>query len=75
MSDEAGQRALKAYLLRLVEASKVTRPDLVASQMHMILLGALNEELRQHGSQALEHAGQAAVLLMTAQVANSSDSL
>lgn len=68
MSDEAGQRALKAYLLQMVEVSKVARPDLVASQVHMILLGALNEELRQPGSQALEHAGQAAVLLINAQL-------
>jgi hypothetical protein len=68
MSDEAGQHALKAYLMQLVEASKVTRPDMVAGQVHMILLGALNEELRQPGSQALEHARQAAVLLMTAQL-------
>jgi hypothetical protein len=68
MSDKTGQRALKAYLLQLVEASKVTHSDLVASQVHMILLGALNEELRQPGSQALEHAGQAAVLLINAQL-------
>jgi hypothetical protein len=60
MSDETGQRDLKAYLLQLVEASEVTHPDLVASQVHMILLGALNEELRQPGSQGLEQAGQAA---------------
>lgn len=67
--DEAGQRALKSYLLQLVEASRVTNPEMVAGQLHMILLGALNEEMRQPGSRALEHGGQAAILLVNAQLA------
>lgn len=68
--DESGRLALKEYLLHLVSAAGVTSPDMVADQLHMILLGALNEEIRQSGSQALECAGKAAALLVTAQLQN-----
>lgn len=67
-SDEDGQRALKAYLVQLVEQAGVVNPDMVAGQVHMLLLGALLEEIRNPGSQALEHSGQAAVLLVNAQL-------
>lgn len=66
--DEAAQRALKAYLLQLVQASGVTHPGMVAGQLYMILLGALNETMREPASQALEHGGKAALLLVNAQL-------
>jgi hypothetical protein len=66
--DEASRQALKAYLLQLLQASGVAHPDMVAGQVHMLLLGALNEATRQPGSQALEHAGNAALLLVNAQL-------
>lgn len=66
-ADETTQHALKAYLQYLVEASGATDPELVGMQLHMILLGALNEEMREPGSRALEHAGKAALLLVNAQ--------
>jgi len=66
--DKAGWHALRAYLLQLVDATGVTNPDMVAGQIHMILLGAINEEIRNPGSQAIEHGGQAAILLVNAQL-------
>lgn len=66
--DEAGQQALKVYLRQIVSTSAVVAPEMVACQLHMILLGALNEEIRQPGTRAFEHAGQAALLLMAAQM-------
>lgn len=66
--DEAGQRALKAYLLQLLQASKVTHPGMVADQVTMLLLGALNQAMREPGSQALEYGGKAALLLVSAQM-------
>lgn len=66
--DAASQQVLKAYLQQLVEASGATNPAVVTVQLHMMLLGALNEEMRQPGSQALEHGRTAALLLLTSQL-------
>lgn len=66
--DAASQQALKAYLQQLVEASNVSNPAVVTIQLHMMLLGALNEEIRQPGSQVLEHGKTAALLLLTSQL-------
>jgi hypothetical protein len=66
--DAASQQALKSYLQQLVEATGVTNPAVVTVQLHMMLLGALNEEMRQPGSQALEHGRTAALLLLTSQL-------
>lgn len=66
--DEIGRQALEIYLRQLVKASGATHPEMVSSQLHMLLLGALSEEIRHPGSQALAHAGQAALLLINAQM-------
>lgn len=66
--DAASQQALKAYLQQLVEASGAANPAVVTVQLHMMLLGALNEEMRQPGSQALEHGRTAALLLLASQL-------
>jgi hypothetical protein len=66
--DEASQRALRAYLHQLAATSGVSNAEMVACQLHMVLLGALNEALRQPGAQALEHGSQAALLLLRAQL-------
>lgn len=66
--DEDGQRAIMAYLLQLVEATGVAMPEVVARQLHMVLLGALVQEMRQPGTHALEHAKSAAIQLVTAQM-------
>lgn len=66
--DEDGQRAIMAYLLQLVEATGVAMPEVVARQLHMVLLGALVQEIRQPGTHALEHAKSAAIQLLTAQM-------
>ena len=64
LRDDDGQAMLKAYLLQLVQAAGVAFPDMVASQVHMLLLGALNEALRQPASPALQHGADAALLLV-----------
>jgi len=66
--DDASQHALRAYLQHLVATAGVTRPEMLVSQLHMLLLGALNEEMRQPGTQALEHGSQAALQLLQAQL-------
>lgn len=66
--DAASQQVLKAYLQQLVEAAGATNPAVVTVQLHMMLLGALNEEMRQPGSQALEHGRTAALLLLNSQL-------
>lgn len=66
-ADKAAQNALKAYLLQLVQASGASDPELLGMQLHMILLGAVNEEMREPGGHAFEHAGKAALLLLDAE--------
>jgi len=66
--DAVGQQVLKSYLYQLVEAAGASHPAVVTAQLHMMLLGALTEEMRQPGSQALEHGRTAALLLLASQV-------
>lgn len=65
---DAGQREIKTYLLHLATDAGVPNPEILASQLSLILFGALNEELRNPGSGALLQAGQAADLLVAGHI-------
>lgn len=65
---DSGQRELKTFLLHLATGTGVSNPEVLASQLSLVLFGALNEELRNPGSGALLQAGQAASLLVAGHV-------
>lgn len=65
---DAGQREIKTYLLHLATGAGVSNPEILASQLTLVLFGALNEELRNPGSGALLQAGQAAELLVAGHI-------
>jgi hypothetical protein len=65
---DAGQREIKTYLLHLATGAGVSNPEVLASQLSLVLFGALNEELRNPGSGALLQAGQAADLLVAGHI-------
>ena len=58
---------LKIYLFQLVQASGVLHPTVVTEQLYMILLGALNAEIRHPGANSLTRAGEGALTLVKAQ--------
>ena len=66
--DNDSLHLLKSHLALLVHASGASNPEMVADQVYMILLGALNEEVRHSSSRSLIQASQAALILVTAQI-------
>ncbi len=57
---------LKAFLLALVTDTKLNEPEKLTFQLYFILLGALNEEIRNPGNNAMVQAGEAASNLIIA---------
>ena len=62
--DSDAHRELNAFLLALVTDAKFDAPDKLAFQLYFILLGALNEEDRNPGNNAMTRAGEAAASLI-----------
>lgn len=61
-----GHRELNAFLLSLVADAKLEEPEKLSFQLYFILIGALNEEIRNPGNNALTQAGEAAANLVAA---------
>lgn len=68
LSDETGQRELKAYVVQLIQFTGVANPDMVGGQLHLMLLGAFGEVMRQPDTYPIEHAWKASLLLVNAQM-------
>ena len=64
--DAEGHRELNAFLLSLVTDARLGEPEKLAFQLYFILLGALNEEIRNPGNDSLMRAEEAAASLVTA---------
>jgi len=64
--DATGRSPLQAFLKTLAAEAGLTDPDKLAFQFHFLLIGAINEELRNPGSQAMTQAGEAAASLIAA---------
>lgn len=64
--DATGHSHLQAFLKALAAEAGLTDPDKLAFQFHFLLIGAINEELRNPGSQAMTQAGEAAASLIAA---------
>lgn len=69
--DGSDQAALQSYLQKQLQGTRVKQPAVVAIQLQMVLLGALSEELRNPGSQALTQGQQTVKVLIRAQTPNS----
>lgn len=69
--DGSDRAALQSYLQTQLHNTKVKQPAIVAIQLQMVLLGALSEELRNPGSQALVQGQHTAKVLIRAQTPNS----
>ncbi len=65
--DTGAQQYLKDFFCRIARDAGVGQPDVMATQLHMMLLGGLSQELRMPGQGALRHAGDAAMTLLTLQ--------
>lgn len=64
--DASGRAHLQAFLQDLAAEAGLSGPDKLAVQFHFLLIGAINEELRNPGSQAMTQAGEAAASLIAA---------
>lgn len=67
LQDIAAQQYLKDFLLGVARDAGLGQPEIIATQLHMMLLGGLNRELHQPGLEALRHAGEAAMTLLILQ--------
>ena len=65
--DGNDRSALQSYLQAQLQNTRVKQPAIVAIQLQMVLLGALSEELRSPGSQALVQGQHTAKVLVRAQ--------
>lgn len=66
--NDNGQREIKKFLLHLATGAGASHPEALASQLSLVLFGALSEELRNPGSGALLQGGRAADLLLAGHV-------
>jgi hypothetical protein len=64
--DVASRNELQAFIHTLVSDAGLSEPEKLAFQLHFLLLGALNDELRNPGNKALERAGEAAAVMVAA---------
>ena len=67
LQDTAAQQYLKDFLLSVARDAGLRQPQIIATQLHMMLLGGLSRELQQPGQEAMRFAGEAALTLLTLQ--------
>lgn len=65
--EQSGADALKAYLSLEAAKAGAALPEMLATQLHMMAISALQEKLVGHNQAALRHAKSAAEALITAQ--------
>lgn len=64
--DVQARQELHAFLLSLVMAAKLESPEKIAFQLQFMLVGALADELRNPGNHAMDHAAEAAAVMIAA---------